>query len=72
MGFNTILHKPYYIIKKGVLIFFYINNIIFTFRKNKTGIIKGAVTELKTKYQFTGGREFQWFLGIQVLCNRKK
>ena len=50
MGFNTVPHKPYYIIKKGVLIFFYINNIVFIFRKNKTGIIKGVIRELKIKY----------------------
>ena len=50
MRFSTVPHKPYYIIKKGVFIFFYINNIVFTFRKNKTGIIKGIVKELKTKY----------------------
>ena len=58
MGFNIIPHKLYYIIKKGVLIFFYINNIIFIFQKNKTGIIKGVVKELKTKYQLIGGEEF--------------
>ena len=50
IGFNTVPHKPYYIIKGGVLIFFYINNIVFTFRKNKTGIIKGVIKELKIKY----------------------
>ena len=50
MGFNTIPHKPYCIIKKGVFIFFYINNIVFIFQKNKTGIIKGAIKELKTIY----------------------
>ena len=64
MGFSTIPHKPYYIIKKGVLIFFYINNIIFIFRKNKMGIIKGVIKKLKTKYQLTNGGRFQWFLGI--------
>ena len=58
MGFNTVLHKPYYIIKGGVFIFFYINNIIFTFRKNKTEIVKGVVRELKIKYQLIGGGEF--------------
>ena len=31
MGFSTILYKPCYMIKKGVFIFFYNNNIIFTF-----------------------------------------
>ena len=57
IGFNIIPHKPYYIIKKRVFIFFYINNIVFIFRKNKTGIIKGIVKELKTKYQLINGKE---------------
>ena len=59
MGFNTIPHKPYYIIKEGIFIFFYINNIIFIFRKNKTGIIKGVIKELKIKYQLISGGELQ-------------
>ena len=50
MGFNTVSYKPYYIIKEGVFIFFYIDNIIFIFRKNKIKIIKGVIRELKTKY----------------------
>ena len=58
MGFSTVPHKPYYIIKERVLIFFYINDIVFMFRKNKTGIIKGVIKELKIKYQFIGGGEF--------------
>ena len=41
--------------KKGILIFFYINNIVFAFRKNKMEIIKEVIKELKTKYQFTNG-----------------
>ena len=58
MGFSTVPHKPCCIIKGGVFIFFYINDIIFVFRKNKTGIIKGVIRELKTKYQFINGGEF--------------
>ena len=69
IGFNIIPHEPYYIIKKGIFIFVYINNIIFIFRKDKTGIIKGVMKKLKIKYQFIGGGEFQWFVGIQVLCD---
>ena len=57
MGFNTIPHKPYCIIKGGVFIFFYVNNIVFAFRKNKTGIVKGVVKELKIKYQLIGDKE---------------
>ena len=58
MGFNTVLYKPYYMIKKGLIIFFYINNIVFIFRKDKMEIIKRVVKELKTKYQFINGGEF--------------
>ena len=43
--FNAIPHKPHYIIKKGILIFFYINNIVFICREDKTGIIKGIIKE---------------------------
>ena len=50
MGFSTVPYEPYYIIKEGVFIFFYINDIVFTFRKDKTGIVKGVVRELKIKY----------------------
>ena len=59
IGFSTVLHKPCCIIKKGVFIFFYINDIVFMFRKDKTGIIKRVMKELKIKYQFIGGGEFQ-------------
>ena len=58
MGFNTVPYEPYCIIKEGVLIFFYIKNIVFIFWKNKTGIVKGVIKELKIKYQFIGGEEF--------------
>ena len=71
MGFNTVPHEPYCIIKEGVFIFFYVNDIVFIFRKDKTGIVKGVVRELKIKYQLIGGGELQWFLGIQVLRDRK-
>ena len=50
MGFNIILYKPCCIIKEGVFIFFYVNDIVFVFRKNKTGIVKGVMKELKIKY----------------------
>ena len=64
MGFNTIPHKPYYIIKEGVLIFFLYKRYYIYIQKDKTGIIKRVVRELKTKYQFINGGELQWFLGI--------
>ena len=44
--------------KEGVFIFFYVDDIVFAFRKNKTGIAKRVVRELKIKYQFIGGGEF--------------
>ena len=46
MGFSTVPHEPYYMMKKGVFIFFYVNNIVFMFRKDKMGIIKGVMRVL--------------------------
>ena len=59
MGFNTVPHKPYCIIKKRVIYFLYMNNIIFVLRENKTGIIKKVIKELKIKYQYISGGELQ-------------
>jgi hypothetical protein len=36
MAFQTILHKPCCMIRNGILIFYYIDDIVFAFRKDKT------------------------------------
>jgi len=33
LGFQTILHEPYILIKGGILIFFYVDDIILAYRK---------------------------------------
>ena len=30
------------------------------------------ISALKKRYELTGGNELQWFLGIEVICDRPK
>ena len=50
IGFITVLYKPYCIIKDKVLVFFYVDNIIFIFWKGKGYIVKEVMRELKNRY----------------------
>jgi len=36
LKFQTISHKPYILIKSGILIFFYVNDIVLAYRKKNT------------------------------------
>ena len=51
MGFSTVPHEPCCMTKEGVVIFLYVDDIVFAFRNGKTEIVKRAVRELKHKYQ---------------------
>ena len=50
IGFITVPHELCCIMKDGVLVFFYVDNIIFAFWKGKGHIVKEAVRELKRRY----------------------
>jgi hypothetical protein len=50
-------YKPYYIIKSGILIFFYIDDIILTYKKDKEKEARSLMNKLKTEYTITRGEE---------------
>ena len=58
MGFITVPHEPCCIIKNKVLVFFYVDNIVFTFQRGKEKIIKKVMKGLKSKYELIGGEYF--------------
>jgi hypothetical protein len=53
------LHKLYYIIKNRILLFFYVENIIIAYYKNKLNDATKAVNMLKEKYTITRGDNLQ-------------
>jgi hypothetical protein len=71
-GFQPIPHEPCCYQQDGVLIFFYVDDIVLAHRKSQERAAKQAVKALKAKYKLTGGGELQWFLGMEVIRDRTK
>jgi hypothetical protein len=57
-------------IKDGVFIFFYVDDIIFGYPKNKEHSAYSIIQGLQTKYTLTGGEDLKWFLGVEITRNR--
>jgi transposase InsO family protein len=71
LGFREIPQEPCVMLKGGVIVFFYVDDIVFCYRKRDTPIveaIKKALTE-KIELNFLG--ELKWFLGVHVLRDRQ-
>ena len=58
--------------KDGVTIFFYVDDIVFCFKKDKLTTMKETVRRLQERFHLEGGSELQWFLGIEIIRNRSQ
>jgi hypothetical protein len=54
------------LIKKGIIIFFYVDDIIIAYSKASKFKADQAIEHLQGKYTITGGHNLQWFLGIEI------
>ena len=70
MGFETVPHEPCCLIKDGVIIFFYVDDIIVAYNKDQKQAANTAITEISAKFSLTGGKDLQWFLGIEIIRDR--
>jgi len=57
-------------IKDGVIIFFYVDDIIIAYHSKQQQEAMKAIELIKRKYLCTGGDDLQWFLGMEVTRNR--
>ncbi|QGA21642.1 hypothetical protein EYB26_009353 [Talaromyces marneffei] len=72
LGFKSVPHEPCCMIKSGILIFFYVDDIVLAYKKDKEKEARSLMNNLKKEYTITGGEELQWFLGIRVIRDREK
>ena len=70
LGFTAVPHEPCYMIKDGIIIFFYVDDIIIAYNKHRAKEADATVTLLQKKYTMTGGNDLQWFLGVEVIRQR--
>ena len=72
LGFKVVSYEPCIIIKGGILVFFFVDNTVFSYRKEDTVTVQSLVLQLQQTYQLSGSNELQWFLGIEVIKDRSK
>ncbi|KAI1507095.1 polyprotein [Pyrenophora tritici-repentis] len=72
LGFQIVPHEPCCMIKDGIIIFYYVDDIILAYGKDQSKKAQEAMDQLKQRYSITGGDDLQWFLGIEVIRDRSK
>ena len=72
VGFEPVPHEPCCWIRTGVIVFFYVDDIVIAYRKGKEAEARQATEALKKKYSLQGGGNLQWFLGVAVIRDRAK
>ncbi len=73
LGFKEILEEPYVVQKNGIICFFYLDDIVFAFKKDHRDKIERTVTLLSKALTMKRKRELKWFLGLHVIrdCSKR-
>jgi hypothetical protein len=71
-GFTAIPQEPCILIKGFVVAFYFVDDIMFCYRKSAQAKAKGAVKDLKTRFEIIDLNKIKWFLGLYVLRDRQK
>jgi len=72
LGFKQVPHEACCMIKDGIIIFFYVDDIILAYHQKKEVEAQQAIKALQERYTFTGGEDLQWFLGVEVIRDREQ
>jgi hypothetical protein len=70
LGLKTVPHEPCVAIKNGIIVFFYVDDIVVAYRRRDRERADQVIKGLKNKYQLTGGDDLHWFLGMEVHRDR--
>ncbi|KAM4061869.1 reverse transcriptase (RNA-dependent DNA polymerase) [Hirsutella rhossiliensis] len=72
LGFRKVPQEPCVMMKGAVTVFFYVDDIIWAFRKEDEGVVEEATRGLQKKISLTRLGEPRWFLGIRILRDRQR
>jgi hypothetical protein len=70
MGFRSVLHEPCCMIRDGIIIFFYVDDIILAYAQSTEQEAQQAIRQLQERYTITGGHDLHWFLGMEIMRSR--
>ena len=72
LGFTEVPQEPCVVIKGGIICFFFVDDIVFAFRKKDHKEVKGITSSLKETFTMKDMGELKWFLGMHVMRDRTK
>lgn len=72
LGFEQVKSEPCCYTRNGIILFFYVDDIVIAAPKGRATEVKEIAREVQQRYQLTGGSELRWFLGIEVIRDREK
>jgi hypothetical protein len=72
LGFKEVPQEPCVMLNGGIVVFFYVDDIVFCYRKKDEEKTRGIIQEMQKEYQMNILGELKWFLGIHVLRNHRQ
>jgi hypothetical protein len=70
LGFQQVPQEPCLIIRDDIIIFYFVDDVGMMFPRQRRGMIDEILSQLRSKYNITGGDTLDWFLGIHVTRDR--
>jgi len=67
---EKIKQDPCILIQDGILVFFYVDDIVFAYRRSQEHAASQLIKRLESRYKLTGGEDLQWFTGIEIVRDR--
>lgn len=72
LGFKEVPQEPCVMLNGGVVVFFYVDDIVFCYRKKDKERTRDLIRELQKEYEMNILGELRWFLGIHILRDRRQ
>jgi hypothetical protein len=66
-GYKKVPHEPCCYTKEGVIIFFYVDDIVVAYCRESEQTAREDIQVLEGSYRLQGGEDLQWFLGIEII-----
>ena len=70
LGFREVPQEPCAMLQGGIIVFFYVDDIVFCYRKRDDAETQRVIRVMQERYQLNILGELKWFLGIHVLRDR--
>ena len=70
LGYAEIPQEPCIVQKNRVICFFYVDNIVFAYRKDQSEEVKRTIASLSESLTLEDKGKLKWVLGLNVIWNR--